>query len=527
MASPTDEESIATVPVVEVTLQEDRALVRRRGQLVLPPGPSRVTIEDVAPVLVDKTLAAELAAPDGTPMGADTRARRVTASRWRVHPDRDGPAETTQLRAKARELQREHDAVQLARGRVIDEREALSAVADLTLAELAEDVAWGRGELGQGERDLDQVEAKLAALGQQACTLEAQRRTLADEVRDVQRLIAATDTLQAHARAKLVVELHNASDAASTVVLTVDYAVPGAMWRPCHTAQLNGDTVRVQTDGCVWQATGEDWTEVALIFSTERPSLGVSPPTLQTDHVIARKRSSEVQVAAREQTVHTAGLGQDDAIAEVDDELPGVDDGGQVVTLRGLVRATVPSDGRPHRVPVAQFEAPTQRALLCVPELAPAIVLRTRQANAGAGPLLAGPVDLVRDSGLVGRTSVLYIAAGERFDLGWGPEPTLRVQREVEFLETSRRALSSWTRNPRRVSVKLSNLGPKPATIELKERVATSEIEKVEVELDQASHDVRPDDDGFVSWTIPLRGFGRDEVQVAWTLVVHDDVSGL
>ena len=38
------------VPVVEVTLLEDRALVVRRGVIELPPGRSRVRIDAVAPV---------------------------------------------------------------------------------------------------------------------------------------------------------------------------------------------------------------------------------------------------------------------------------------------------------------------------------------------------------------------------------------------------------------------------------------------------------------------------------------------
>ena len=35
---------------------------------------------------------------------------------------------------------------------------------------------------------------------------------------------------------------------------------------------------------------------------------------------------------------------------------------------------------------------------------------------------LAGPVDLIRDGGFAGRTTLLYVAAGEGFALGWGVE---------------------------------------------------------------------------------------------------------
>jgi uncharacterized protein (TIGR02231 family) len=178
-------------------------------------------------------------------------------------------------------------------------------------------------------------------------------------------------------------------------------------------------------------------------------------------------------------------------------------------------------------VPIASFVAPAEVALVCKPELQTAVLLRTRQSNRGEHPLLAGPVDLIRGSGLVGRTSLLFVAPGERFELGFGPEAALRVAREVEFLEHERRTLSSWTRKPRKVTVKLSNLGAAARTIEVEERIAVSEVEKVEVELVEAAPPTQPDADGFVKWSLRLPGFAHESITLTWTLVVHDDVVGL
>src|SRR5690606_39939108 len=129
----------------------------------------------------------------------------------------------------------------------------------------------------------------------------------------------------------------------------------------------------------------------------------------------------------------------------------------EALGLRGRVKATVPGDGRPYRVPIFSFEAPAETALICMPERVAAVMLRSRQPNSAEHPLLAGPVDLIRNSGLVGRTSILFIAPGERFELGWGPDSSLRVHRKLEELSFERRALSSWTRKPRRVTIRLSN----------------------------------------------------------------------
>ena len=54
--------------------------------------------------------------------------------------------------------------------------------------------------------------------------------------------------------------------------ISLDYMVPCALWRPIHRATLDGGSLLFECEAAVWQATGEDWREVALSFSTARPT---------------------------------------------------------------------------------------------------------------------------------------------------------------------------------------------------------------------------------------------------------------
>jgi uncharacterized protein (TIGR02231 family) len=523
----------AAVPVTEVTLLEDRALVVRRGIVELPPGRSRLRITPVAPVLVDKTLAAELSLPEGEgTLPEDLRVRSISVRRSRVTSDADRPTNLVELRATRRAKQQELERTKRALERIAAEHAALDKLIGLTITEFNEDVGWGRQERARWAEQLAQLDAKLRELGHETRKINHQNRLLARELNDLATLEAASSTFGSEVTAELTLEFLNPDKLPRRLALRVDYLVPGALWRPWHTARLiepatGSPRVEFTCEGAVWQATGEDWTDVQLIFSTERPSLGVTPPSLATDTLRVRKKSATVEVEARDEKVHTAGLGSDEATKREADELPGIDDGGEAVELRGRVKATVPGDGRPYRVPIFSFESPAETALICAPELVPSVMLRSRLGNLADHPLLAGPVDLVRNSGLVGRTSLLFIAPGERFELGWGPDASLRVHRAVEELEHEKRMMSSWTRKPRKVTVKLSNLSPTKKTIEVKERIAVSEIEKVEVEVTEASQGKKPDDDGFVTWTVDVPGFGRHELAMTWVLVVHDEVVGL
>jgi uncharacterized protein (TIGR02231 family) len=522
----------AAITVAEVTLLEDRGLVTRRGRVNVPPGRSRLRVEGVAPVLVDKTLAARVSDPNGGELPDGLRVRDVRIERWRVTQEADRPAALAEVQTQIRGKEAERAAVEHDARSLEAEAIALASLEQLTLGEIAEDVAWAKQDAARWEAQLEQLGARQAQIAADVCERLQQLQEIDRDLADLRRLAAARDHLDARAAAALVVELVNPDAQAHAVDVRIDYVVPGAAWRPWHAARLveEGDEARVElrTEGCVWQSTGEDWHDVQIVFSTERPSLGVSPPTLHTDRVSAFKRGSAVEVQTREQKIHAAGLGGEESGAvQIADDVPGIDDGGEALELRGRTRVSVPTDGRPHRVPITSFVAPAEVALACTPELQPAVLLRTRQINRGEFPLLAGPVDLIRDSGLVGRTSILFIAKGERFELGFGPDPSLRVTREVEYLDQERRTLSSWTRKPRKVTLKLSNIGPVARTIEVKERIAVSEIEKVEVELGETAPKATADKDGFVEWSVRLLGLGHETLTLHWTLVVHDDVVGL
>lgn len=524
---------IAVVPIVEVTVQEDRALVRREGSVVVPPGRTRLRIEGVAPVLVDKSLLAEvLADEDAEPR---VEVRRVTATRWQVTEEAQRPVALAELREQLRTAEADAQALARRRAGVAAERQTVESLLRTTLEELSQDAGWGRTDPAHAHGTLDALQERVAALGRERQALEAEQARLAKDLADLKRLEAATQTVQARSAAALELELHNPEPDERTARLRVDYLVPGALWRPWHRARLvedetgegTGARVELRCEGCVWQATGEDWDDVQLCFSTERPSLGLRPPVLHTDTLAVRKKGPAVEVQTRQEQIHTAGLGGGTEGAPTAPALPGIDDGGQAQQLRGRGRSRIPGDGRPHRVPLFDVVGPAEVELRCVPELAPAVLLRTEQTNTASHPLLAGPVDLVRRSGLVGRTSILYVAPGERFELGWGPDHALRVTRELEELEWERKTLGSWTRKPRRVRIKLSNLDAAPRSLQVRERIAVSELDKVEVELQSASMGRTADDDGFVRWDVRLPGFGRQELQLEWTLVVHDDVQGV
>src|SRR5690606_11328279 len=185
---------IAVVPIVEVTVQEDRALVRREGSVVVPPGRTRLRIEGVAPVLVDKSLLAEVLADED----AETRVevRRVTATRWQVTEEAQRPVALAELREQLRTAEADAQALARRRAGVAAERQTVESLLRTTLEELSQDAGWGRTDPAHAHGTLDALQVRVAALGRERQALEAEQARLAKDLADLKRLEAATQTVQ-------------------------------------------------------------------------------------------------------------------------------------------------------------------------------------------------------------------------------------------------------------------------------------------------------------------------------------------
>jgi hypothetical protein len=509
-----DEAIVLAAPIDTVTVTEDRAHVQRRGTIELRAGITHARVEDVAPVIADKTLRVRA---DGVKVGE----ARVVRRKVTTEPKESHATLVAELEQRMREVEVSAAAVRRARVAIALVDEAQRRV----IAELAEDA--GRGTL-------DEVAATQRAIA----SFDERERAAYTELHAAEVAHREADKALTRLRARLAqtghraerviahVELTLSSETAKRTELVIEYLVPGACWRPQHTATLAADgTLTITTDASVWQHTGEDWKSAALKFSTERPSLGQKPPLLDDDEVVAQKRSEVVRVEQRDVTVQNTGLG-----GAPPPRVPGIDDGGEVRVLVAKARASVPSDGRPYRVPSLAMETKATSSLVAYPELAEAVLVRAEQTNTSTTPLLAGPVDLVRESGFVGRTKLALIAPGERFELGFGPDPHLRIRREVETVDEEPGLLpTSFIGRSHRVRVHISNLDAQPRKLVVTERVPVSEMEKVEIVFDEkkTSPRAKPDADGFLRWNVDLPARGHTTLALRYVLRHHKDVVGL
>ncbi|MBI5549546.1 MAG: DUF4139 domain-containing protein [Deltaproteobacteria bacterium] len=500
-------------PVRTVVLLEDRAQVTRRVEVELPAGPSRLRIAAVTPLAADRTLMAHAAA--GLRVD-ELKVRR----RWRIGAVEQPPDAAALTREAVRlegEITDREERLQVAQQR----RALLLQSAKLLVDSVNKELPYAGGFEPRWEKDLEEAYRRLREQDTERNGSQRQIEALQRELDAVQMRQGMSHRPSEIFEAELQLDL--TADKAGRYAFDLEYTVPCALWRPIHRASLLGEELRFECEAAVWQNTGEDWTDVELRFSTARSTQRAEPPLLEDEWLQPQRRQEKkVTVQVRDQAIATTGEGT------ASGGLPGVDDGGETRLLDAATRTTVVSDGRMRRIPVFQFTAPAQVDRIACPELEPLVHLRVRGANAGKHPILAGPVDLLRSSGYVGRSQVGFVAPGEKLALGFGSEDGVRVRRE-SWASEERAKLTGKLTITRRVSLFLSNLDDSPAAFVVQERVPVSEIDKVKIEVDVKETKPAPvvDEQGIATWKVVVAPHGTDRISLVYQVSASSDVQGL
>lgn len=503
------------LPVEEVLLMEDRAQVHRAGRVAVTGAITRVEVPGIAPVAVDRSLAVQV---DGATLLDATLVRR-----HRALPSGGLTEDASELRKRVEALRLALEEADDVLSRANAQHEVLKAARGDLLRAIAEGA-------GSGTSDIDGWTRQLAALAERETAediaqLDAQRArdVAAQRFDEAHAVLTRAETAEQRQECALMLTLEGDGDA----TVRASYLVPCAAWRPAFRATLERESVHLECDAVVWQRTGEDWSRARLRFSTARPTLGLSPPRLSEDALYTRPASSRerhtVEVAVRETEIQSAGE------AGGSTELPGVDDGGEVRVLEAEGRFSIAGDGQAHRVPLFGFEAPATVERVCPTELSRAVTLLARFPNASGKVLLAGPVDLIREAGNVGRTTLDFAAPGEVVKLSFGSEDGLSVVREVnesttEAMLTGRRTTTTTVR------LHVSNARTAPARLVLEERVPVSEVKEVEVQVltkDCAPPPATVTREGVARIELELPPHGTRTAVFAWTLSAAAKVAGV
>lgn len=511
-----------------VTFFEDRAQVTRLAEIpALDAGVHTLYLRGVSALLDDPSLVVRVQEqgdePNARVLQSKTRRRLITRQEL-------DETELAALLARAQEAEQQIAALDMELSRY-ESRERRIDSLEQTLLRNLQEVPSGEGaERERWAEAFGALDARFTQLFDERAARWNARRALKREVERAQ--ARREQGRKLHQELETVVEVQlELRAAAASLSLSLEYFLPCALWRPEHLARLirvdeqsaQSRQLELISFGTAWQLTGEAWEHVRCRFSTARPTQAAAPPRLVDDIIYSRPKTERekriVDVEVREETISLTGVaGGERAV----DEMPGVDDGGEPLTFEAKDRVSIPSSGEPLRVQLDVVKLPCKVELVAYPERAQAPHLKATATWSAAWPLLAGPVALIREQELAGRARVKFVASGEAFELGFGPDVGVRIQRELTEKDTSKK-LSRKNRTERKVRLYLSNVSEEAKAIVITERIPVSEIDAVEVMVDEDAGG-KMDKDGFLRIPLTLKPNHTHKLTIRYTLEMASNV---
>ena len=426
-----------------------------------------------------------------------------------------------------------------------DERANLQGAIDAATARrkfaerFAEASPAGIGDKGEA-RPIAEWRTAFAAVGEEIAIADAAIRDAKRKQRELDREIARLEQDRAQKPpSKLEVRIELAAAVATKATLRVTYAVRNARWLPLYDARLDTGAkdrkpaLELVRRAEITQATGEDWSNVALAVSTVRTARGGSAPDLNSLIVqypqLPRPQASASGAMDSNRTILRAAPAPASKMAELvmeraDEQQATADVSGFQVVFKipGRVSLTASEGAKSLRVSTASI-AP-DLAVRAAPVKDPTAFLEASFKQTEDAPLLPGRVAIYRDGVFVGRGQMAAAAKDETVRLGFGADDKIKIERTVLKRNEGSAGLIVTTSktDERAFKTTVRNGHDFPIRIAIEDQLPVSENEEIQVEMlssttPPTASNLR-DKRGVLEWAFEAKAGEVGDINFAWRI---------
>ncbi|MCL2714245.1 MAG: mucoidy inhibitor MuiA family protein [Alphaproteobacteria bacterium] len=515
-----------------VVVYPDGARVTRLIRVDLPAGDSTIRLADFPLGLDATSLRVE----------AEAGAKLVIGAVDARKPKAMEPVNLPEIDKRIEALKDEHSDLQDASAAAEGRRKFAERLAEFSPSATIGDKAPGRS-VGDWQAAFSAVGAEIASANKAIRDAERKQRV-------IDRKVAA---LEAEREAKppnrLEVRIEVGSSAPTSATLRVSYAIAGAHWTPLYDARLDTGgrdhkpALELVRRAEVQQATGEDWSNVAMVLSTARARGGAVAPELGS--LIVRSwepRIDASQPAPRQAAPLTRGQRMVSAdLAPVPESAPAFPPHVQARYEPAEEKEAAPALGNFQtrfaiggRVSLAANEA-TRNLRISAATLAPDIVVRAAPVvDATAyleasfrveenAPLLPGRVTAYLDGVAIGGATLGRADKDGTIRLGFGADDQVRIERVMlNRNEGSAGIILTSKVDERAFKTSVRNGHDFPVNVVIEDRLPVSEQEDVVVEmLPSTTPPTRTnvkDKRGVLEWAFEVKPAAVKEIGFAWRM---------
>ena len=389
----------------------------------------------------------------------------------------------------------------------------------------------GLGDKGEA-RPISEWRAAFAAVSEEVAAADAAIRDAQRQQREFDRQIARLESDRAiRPPNKLEVRVDVVASAATKAKLRVTYTVRNARWAPLYDARLDTGAkdrkpaLELVRRAEITQATGEDWSNVALSVSTVRTARGGNAPELSSLMV---QYPQAVAPAPAGVAMDYAPLARSaakvaaPALQQADEREAVADVGGFQVMYRIQGRVSVGASEGAKSLRVSTATIAPDLVVRSVPVIDPTGFLEASFKQNEDAPLLPGRVAIYRDGVFVGRGQMKAASKDETVRLGFGADDKVKIERSVVNRNEGSAGLIVTTSKTDERSFKTTvrNGHDFPISFAIEDRLPVSENEDIQVEMLSSTtppsatnwHDKR----GVLAWNFEAKPGEVKNIALAW-----------
>jgi len=353
--------------------------------------------------------------------------------------------------------------------------------------------------------------------------------------------------------------------------LEVAYLISQCSWSASYDVRVNNsETTQQKTQmtyyGIIVNQSQENWIDVQLALSTAKPSLGGTPPKLNTlrvnyytppvrhydyDRIAPQSLALEdcalessmmlksARLMSKSRSFALRGRKQLESKEEsslVDEDEPNMVNVLETKTEASMSsasfaiprRATIEADGKPHKVTIGVLDLMSTFTYVVVPKLSLHAFLKAKTTNTSDKQLLAGPASVFMDNNFVTHSSIENVCLGDTFDLPLGTDASVKVEyKPVKKTADTQGIISKVKYENIRHETRLTNTKSIEVTVFVYEQVPLSSLEKIKVKLNvpdlrnkdhNGNSTVTLNDSNILEWKCVLAAKGECRLPTEYTI---------
>lgn len=336
------------------------------------------------------------------------------------------------------------------------------------------------------------------------------------------------------------------------LALSLSYMMMGASWHPLYDIRVSPENKEVEFTyyGVIYQNTGEDWKNVKITLSTAQPSISGSMPALKPWYVDvyqqyyqkgqASQRAkqniaySKQMQAPEEQVTITGGFNAEygeaasgvvnTSVATSDVEFTGTS---YVYQTPG--ENNIPSDGEPHKIPIAFETLKADFEYSSAPRLKQYAYLQGKVKNSTEYPFIAGDINVFFGNNFVGTSAINTVIPSEKFDVSLGIDEGIKITRQKmkDLVENGKRIKRTYG-----YKVTVKNLKKTKEILTVNEQYPVTRNDKIKIKLvspkfddEKLEYGIKEKANGLIEWKMELGPQEKKEMELEYILEYPSGVS--